>query len=109
MQPFIDTEEIWDYLNHAESTPQKVRSIIEKSLGKNRLNLAETATLINATDKDSVQLIKEGAKELEKKDLRKQDCTVCPVVRRQQMFQQLYLLRIQGFKHGTGAQNTLPR
>jgi len=23
MQPFIDTEEIWDYLNHAESTPQK--------------------------------------------------------------------------------------
>jgi len=67
MQPFIDTEEIWDYLNHTESTPQKVRSIIEKSLGKNRLNLAETATLINATDKDSVQLIKEGARELKKR------------------------------------------
>jgi len=45
----------------------KVRSIIEKSLGKNRLNLEETATLINATDKDSVQLIKEGARELKKR------------------------------------------
>jgi 2-iminoacetate synthase len=67
MQPFIDTEEIWDYLNHTESTPQKVRLIIEKSLGKNRLNLAETATLINATDKDSVQLIKDGARELKKR------------------------------------------
>jgi len=67
MQPFIDTEEIWDYLNHAESTPEKVRLIIEKSLAKNRLNLAETATLINAADKESVQRIKEGARELKKR------------------------------------------
>lgn len=67
MQPFIDTEEIWDYLNQAESTPEKVRRIIEKSLAKNRLTLAETATLIHATDNDSVQLIKEGARELKKR------------------------------------------
>ena len=66
MQPFIDTEEIWDYLNHTQSTPEKVRLIIKKSLAKNRLNLTETATLINATDKESVQLIKEGARELKK-------------------------------------------
>jgi len=66
MQPFIDTEEIWDYLNHTQSTPEKVRLIIKKSLAKNRLNLIETATLINATDKESVQLIKEGARELKK-------------------------------------------
>lgn len=67
MQPFIDTEEIWDYLNQAVSTPEKVRRIIEKSLAKNRLTLAETATLIHATDNESVQLIKEGARELKKR------------------------------------------
>jgi len=67
MQPFIDTEEIWDYLNQAESTPEKVRRIIEKSLAKNRLTLAETAILIHATDNESVQLIKEGARELKKR------------------------------------------
>lgn len=34
MQPFIDTAEIWDYLNNTPSSPEKVRRIIDKSLAK---------------------------------------------------------------------------
>ncbi len=67
MQPFIDTDEIWEYLNSAVPTPEKVREIIDKSLSKKRLNLEETATLINASDQESIQLIKEGARELKKR------------------------------------------
>jgi len=67
MQPFIDKEEIWDYLNNTFSSPGKVREVIGRSLGKNRLSLQEVATLINATDRGSVDLIKEGARELKKK------------------------------------------
>ncbi|WP_298649711.1 [FeFe] hydrogenase H-cluster radical SAM maturase HydG [uncultured Proteiniphilum sp.] len=64
MQPFIDADEIWDYLNSTVSSPGKVQQVIDKSLAKNRLNLEETAILINATDGESVRLIKEGAKAL---------------------------------------------
>ena len=64
MQPFIDADEIWGYLHQTVPTPEKVSTIIQKSLAKNRLNLEETAILINATDKESVQRIKEGAREL---------------------------------------------
>jgi 2-iminoacetate synthase len=67
MQPFIDSEEIRNYLDNTVSTPEKVREVIGRSLGKNRLNLQEVATLINATDCESVDLIKEGARELKKK------------------------------------------
>ncbi|MEA5062734.1 MAG: [FeFe] hydrogenase H-cluster radical SAM maturase HydG, partial [Petrimonas sp.] len=67
MQPFIDTDEIWDFLNKTASTPERVKEVIAKSLAKNRLNLEEVAVLINATDSESVQLIKEGARELKKK------------------------------------------
>ena len=48
-KPFISTEEIWDYINHTESTPEKVRAIIQKSLDKNRLTMEETAVLINTS------------------------------------------------------------
>ena len=64
MQPFIDADEIWGYLHQTVPTPEKVSTIIQKSLAKNRLNLEETAILINATNKESVQRIKEGAREL---------------------------------------------
>lgn len=67
MRPFIDTAEIWDYLDNTVSTPTKVREVISRSLNKKRLNLGEVATLINATDSESVNLIKEGAKALKKK------------------------------------------
>ena len=59
MQPFIDEEEIWDLLNNTVSTPEKVKDIVDKSLAKNRLNLKETATLINAADEESVNIIKD--------------------------------------------------
>lgn len=67
MQPFIDTGEIWGFLNKTVSTPGRVNEVIKKSLAKNRLNLEEVAVLINAADSGSVQLIKEGARELKKK------------------------------------------
>ncbi|WP_352423822.1 [FeFe] hydrogenase H-cluster radical SAM maturase HydG [Proteiniphilum sp.] len=67
MQPFIDEDEIWDYLNNSPSSPAKIRQIVDKSLSKNRLNLEETATLINADDEESIRIIKEGAKALKTK------------------------------------------
>ena len=67
MQPFIDADEIWDYLNHTPSTPESVQRVVAKSLGKKRLNLEEVAILINGTDSKSVHCIKEGAKVLKKK------------------------------------------
>jgi len=67
MRSFIDREEIWDYLNNTIATPVNVREVIGRSLGKNRLNLKEVATLINATDKESIDLIKKGARELKQK------------------------------------------
>ena len=65
-KPFIDPAEIWNILNNTVSTPERVHDIIQRSLNKNRLTLAETAVLINATDEASVQAIKEGAMQLKK-------------------------------------------
>ena len=67
MQPFIDADEIWDYLNHAPSTPERVKQVVARSLKKKRLSLEEVAILINGTDSESVHCIKEGAKTLKKK------------------------------------------
>ncbi|OFY32449.1 MAG: [FeFe] hydrogenase H-cluster radical SAM maturase HydG [Bacteroidetes bacterium GWF2_43_11] len=67
MQPFIDADEIWDLLHNTVPDRQKVKDIIARSLDKNRLTLAETAMLINATDTDLVEEIKEGARESKKR------------------------------------------
>lgn len=67
MKPFIDPEEIWDYINKTESTPERVREVIAKSLNKQRLNLEETAVLINANDPELIEEIKQGAKTLKEK------------------------------------------
>ena len=67
MKPFIDADELWDHLNHTRPDPVRVRETIAKSLGKQRLSLEETALLINATDTDLVEEIKEGARELKKR------------------------------------------
>lgn len=67
MQPFIDAEEIWDILNCTESTPQLVQEVINKSLNKKRLNLQELAVLINASDTQSINAIKDGARALKNK------------------------------------------
>ncbi len=68
MKPFIDENEIWDFINKAANpTKERVREIIQKSLDKNRLSLEETAVLINANDPELVEEIKKGAQELKEK------------------------------------------
>ena len=66
-RPFISSEEIWDYINNTKSTPERVREIIQKSLDKNRLTMEETAVLVNTTDPELVEEIKEGARELKRR------------------------------------------
>jgi len=66
MEPFIDPAEIWSFLNNAKADKVRVRELIAKSLSKERLTLAETASLINAGD-DLIEEIKAGARELKKK------------------------------------------
>ncbi|MBS4056017.1 MAG: [FeFe] hydrogenase H-cluster radical SAM maturase HydG [Bacteroidales bacterium] len=67
MQPFIDEDEIMEIIANARPDREKVLAVINKSLEKNRLNLEETAILLNATDPDLVALIKQGARSLKEK------------------------------------------
>lgn len=67
MEPFISEEEIWDIINETKSTPRRVREIIAKSLSKKRLSLEETAVLINTTDPQLIDEIKQGARDLKEK------------------------------------------
>ncbi len=62
--PFIDPGEIWEYLDQAQPTRERVRQIIDRSLNKNRLSLQEVAVLIKADDPEMIALIKEGARKL---------------------------------------------
>ncbi len=64
MKNFLDPEEIWDKINTTQSSPERVRAVIQKSLAKNRLSLEETAVLINTTDPELVEEIKQGARTL---------------------------------------------
>lgn len=64
MKPFIDPQEIWDFINTAKPDKNKVSEIISKSLNKERLHLAEVAMLVNATDPELIEMIKAGAKKL---------------------------------------------
>ncbi len=67
MKPFIDDGEIWDFLNQAEPTAVNVRKVIEKSLSKQRLNLADTAILLRTEDPALIEEIKQGARMLKEK------------------------------------------
>jgi 2-iminoacetate synthase len=67
MKPFIDAEEIRGYIHQTAASKSRIREIIAKSLGKNRLTLEETAVLINANDPELVEEIKQGAKNLKNK------------------------------------------
>ncbi len=67
MKPFIDEEEINDFLKNCIPTKEKVREIIQKSLNKNRLSLEDTAYLLNANSDEMIEDIKNGARELKKK------------------------------------------
>jgi 2-iminoacetate synthase len=66
MKPFIDPEEIGGYLHHTTPNPERIRQIIAKSLSKQRLNLEETACLVNADSPELIEEIKQGAKTLKK-------------------------------------------
>ncbi len=68
MKPFIDKDEIENFLNiTSKPSKEEVIAIIEKSLNKQRLNLRETAVLINADSPEFVELIKDGARQLKEK------------------------------------------
>lgn len=67
MKPFIDPDEIWGYINNTAATNERVTEVIQKALDKNRLNLEETAVLVNAKDPELVEKIKNGAKKLKEK------------------------------------------
>ena len=73
MKPFIEPDEIWEYINSARPTA-KVAEIIKKSLAKNRLNLEEVAILIAANDPESIAAIKMEAYH-QKNYLRQWECT----------------------------------
>jgi len=67
MKPFIDPEELWDYINNTKSDKERVREVIAKALNKQRLTLEDTAVLVNAKDPELVEEIKNGAKALKEK------------------------------------------
>lgn len=67
MKPFIDANEIWDCINNADPSKERVRDIIAKSLDKQRLNLAEVGTLCAASSPDLIEEIKEGARLLKQR------------------------------------------
>jgi 2-iminoacetate synthase len=67
MQPFIDQNEIWNFINNTVSSKERVREVIAKSLSKLRLTLEETAVLINATDPELIEEIKQGARTLKER------------------------------------------
>ena len=67
MKPFIDPNEIWDFINNTKPTYERVKQVIEKSLNKHRLSLEETAVLINANDPELVEMIKQGARTIKER------------------------------------------
>ncbi len=67
MKPFIDADEIWQFLDNAKPEKEKVREVIKKALDKNRLSLEETALLLNTTDNELINEIKNGARELKER------------------------------------------
>ena len=67
MKPFIDSDELWGYINSSSASKEQIRDIIAKSLEKNRLTLAETAALMSATDPELIDEIKQGARALKEK------------------------------------------
>ncbi len=64
---FIDPEKINELLENAKPEKEKVRAIIQKSLDKNRLSPEEVATLIKVEDKELLEEIFEGARELKRR------------------------------------------
>ena len=66
MQLFIDNDEISDLLDHGHPDPERVREVLQKALGKNRLTLEETSVLVNTTQPELIEEIKAAARRLKK-------------------------------------------
>jgi 2-iminoacetate synthase len=62
--PFINADEIQEYLLKVKPDKFRIDEIISKSHEKNRLTIEEVSCLINATDPQQVEQIKEGARRL---------------------------------------------
>ncbi len=67
MQPFIDADEIWDFIHRAKTDKAYIREVIARSLNKKRLSLEETAALVAVEDPELIEEIKEGARQLKEK------------------------------------------
>ncbi len=67
MNPFINEEEILDYLKNSVSTKKKVRNIINKSLNNTRLNIEDVACLINTDQPELIDEIKNNARILKQR------------------------------------------
>ena len=92
-------------MNNAKADKIRVREMIAKSLSKERLTLAETAALINAEAESWPRRSKAGARELKKKVYGNRIVLFAPLVYREQMQQQLPVLRIQGYQQGGKTQD----
>ncbi|MCF6366624.1 MAG: [FeFe] hydrogenase H-cluster radical SAM maturase HydG [Bacteroidales bacterium] len=64
MTPYIDSEEIWDYINNTIVSKKKLENVIKKSLSKKRLNLEDVAVLVNTDNAEMISMIKKAAAEL---------------------------------------------
>ncbi len=64
MKGFIDPNEIWEHINNAKVSMERLQEVIQKSLDKNRLNLEEVAVLVNADTPEMVEMIKKAATKL---------------------------------------------
>ncbi len=67
LESFIPENEIHELLTPKTTDIKFVREIIAKSLDKNRLNPNEMAALLNASNPDVIEEIKEGARTLKKR------------------------------------------
>ena len=67
MKPFIDPDEIWQFISNTKPSEQEIKRVIAKSLNKQRLNLHDVAILVNTTDKHQIEKIKRGARQLKEK------------------------------------------
>lgn len=67
LKSFIPEQEIQDLLGRKSDDIKHVREIIAKSLDKNRLNPDEMAALLNTTNPEIIEEIKEGARSLKKR------------------------------------------
>ncbi len=68
VKSFIPTARIEELIATQQNAPEaRIRDIIAKSLGKNRLEPEETAALLSVTDPELKQLILEGAHELKER------------------------------------------